>query len=110
MAEIRLVADPGFARAFSEVLDLLGVSLPDQPAKWKTNKPLDKASEESAPHGLRRQTASQVAVIDNKTVITGASTGRPLLLTPTMKPCWSFIHPNSPNTSPTDDPSGTLLH
>ena len=32
--EIRLVADPGFAsRPFSEVLDLLGVSLPDHTCK-----------------------------------------------------------------------------
>ena len=34
--EIRLVADPGFAsRLFSEVLDLLGVSLPDHTCKVK---------------------------------------------------------------------------
>ena len=34
--EIRLVADPGFAsRPFSEVLDLLGVALPNHTCKWK---------------------------------------------------------------------------
>ena len=43
--EIRLVADPGFAsRPFSEVLDLLGVSLPDHTCKVEAgNQPLDQA-------------------------------------------------------------------
>ena len=42
--EIRLVADPGFAsRPFSEVLDLLGVSLPDHTCKVEAgNQPLEK--------------------------------------------------------------------
>ena len=43
--EIRLVADPGFAsRPFSEVLDLLGVSLPDHTCKVEAgNQPLEQA-------------------------------------------------------------------
>ena len=43
--EIRLVADPGFAsRPFSEVLDLLGVTLPDQTCKVEAgNRPLSRA-------------------------------------------------------------------
>ena len=42
--EIRLVADPGFAsRPFSEVLDLLGVALPDHTCKVETgNHPLEQ--------------------------------------------------------------------
>ena len=36
--KIRLVADPGFAsRSFSEVLDLLGVALPDRDCKLEAN-------------------------------------------------------------------------
>ena len=43
--KIRLVADPGFAsRPFSEVLDLLGVSLPDKNCKLeRNNRPFAQA-------------------------------------------------------------------
>ena len=43
--EIRLVADPGFAsHPFSEVLDLLGVTLPDHTCKVEAgNQPLNQA-------------------------------------------------------------------
>jgi phosphatidylserine/phosphatidylglycerophosphate/cardiolipin synthase-like enzyme len=73
--EIRLVADPGFAsRPFSEVLDLLGVSLPDhdlQGGSWQP--PLDQALKASAPPPRpRRQAASQVRRDRQRKVITGS--------------------------------------
>ena len=74
--EIRLVADPGFAsRPFSEVLDLLGVTLPDHTCKVEANnQPLDQALEGIGTPRLARgdKLHHKFAVIDNKTVITGS--------------------------------------
>ena len=74
--EIRLVADPGFAsRPFSEVLDLLGVSLPDHTCKVEAgNQPLDQALKGVGTPRLARgdKLHHKFAVIDNKTVITGS--------------------------------------
>ena len=74
--EIRLVADPGFAsRPFSEVLDLLGVTLPDHTCKVETgNQPLEQALREVGTPRLARgdKLHHKFAVIDNKTVITGS--------------------------------------
>jgi phosphatidylserine/phosphatidylglycerophosphate/cardiolipin synthase-like enzyme len=74
--EIRLVADPGFAsRPFSEVLDLLGVSLPDHSCKVEAgNQPLDQALKgvgtPRLSHGDKLH--HKFAVIDNRKVITGS--------------------------------------
>ena len=74
--EIRLVADPGFAsRPFSEVLDLLGVSLPDRACKVEAgNLPLDQGLKGIGTPRLARgdKLHHKFAVIDNKTVITGS--------------------------------------
>ena len=74
--EIRLVADPGFAsRPFSEVLDLLGVSLPDHTCKVEAgNQPLERALQGVGTPRLARgdKLHHKFAVIDNKTVITGS--------------------------------------
>ena len=74
--EIRLVADPGFAsRPFSEVLDLLGVTLPDHNCKVEAgNQPLKQALREVGTPRLARgdKLHHKFAVIDNKTVITGS--------------------------------------
>ena len=74
--EIRLVADPGFAsRPFSEVLDLLGVALPDHTCKVEAgNQPLDKPLKGIGTPLLARgdKLHHKFAVIDNKTVITGS--------------------------------------
>lgn len=74
--EIRLVADPGFAnRPFSEMLDLLGVSLPDHTCKVEAgNQPLDQALKGVGTPRLARgdKLHHKFAVIDNKTVITGS--------------------------------------
>ena len=73
---IRLVADPGFAsRPFSEVLDLLGVALPDHACKVEAgNQPLDQALKGIGTPRLARSDKlhHKFAVIDNKTVITGS--------------------------------------
>ena len=73
---IRLLADPGFAsRSFSEVLDLLGVALPDRFCKLeKGNRPLAKALKGVGTPRLARgdKLHHKFAVIDNKTVITGS--------------------------------------
>ncbi|WP_369792022.1 phospholipase D-like domain-containing protein [Synechococcus sp. WH 8109] len=72
--EIRLVADPGFAsRPFSEVLDLLGVSLPDHTCKVEAgNQPLDQALKDVGSSRLARgdKHHHKFAVIDNRKVIT----------------------------------------
>ena len=74
--KIRLVADPGFAsRPFSEVLDLLGVSLPDQNCKLeRNNRPFAQALRGVGTPRLARgdKLHHKFAVIDNKTVITGS--------------------------------------
>ena len=73
---LRLVADAGFAsRPFSEVLDLLGVSLADQRCKLEAaNRPLARPLEGV---GIARLPGGdklhhKFAVIDNHTVITGS--------------------------------------
>lgn len=73
---IRLLADPGFAsRPFSEVLDLLGASLPDRDCLLEAgNKPLQVPLEGV---GIPRLAGGdklhhKLAVIDNRTVITGS--------------------------------------
>ena len=74
--EIRLLADPGFAsRPFSEVLDLLGVALPDRFCKLeKGNRPLAKALEGIGTPRLARgdKLHHKFAVIDSRKVITGS--------------------------------------
>ena len=73
---IRLLADPGFAsRSFSEVLDLLGVALPDRFCKLEQgNRPLAKALKGVGTPRLARgdKLHHKFAVIDRKTVITGS--------------------------------------
>ena len=74
--QIRLIADPSFAsRSFSEVLDLLGVALPDRNCKVeKDNQPFDRGlngvGTPRLAHGDKLH--HKFAVIDNKTVITGS--------------------------------------
>jgi phosphatidylserine/phosphatidylglycerophosphate/cardiolipin synthase-like enzyme len=74
--KIRLVADPGFAsRSFSEVLDLLGVALPDRDCKLEANnKPFTQPIRGVGTPRLARgdKLHHKFAVIDNKTVITGS--------------------------------------
>ncbi len=74
--KLRLLADPGFAsRSFSEVLDLLGVALPDRFCKVEAgNQPLIKPLKGIGTPGLARgdKLHHKFAVIDNKTVITGS--------------------------------------
>ena len=74
--QIRLLADPGFAnRPFSEVLDLLGLALPDRHCKLEAgNRPLASPMEGVATPRLARgdKLHHKVAVIDNRTVITGS--------------------------------------
>ncbi|NDC34651.1 MAG: phosphatidylserine/phosphatidylglycerophosphate/cardiolipin synthase family protein [Synechococcaceae bacterium WB9_2_112] len=73
---IRLLADPGFAnRSFSETLDLLGISLPDNDCRLEaSNRPW----QQSLPSvGIPRLRAGdklhhKFAVIDHRTVITGS--------------------------------------
>ena len=74
--KLRLLADPGFAsRSFSEVLDLLGVALPDRFCKLEAgNQPLPKPLKGIGTPRLARgdKLHHKFAVIDNKTVITGS--------------------------------------
>ena len=74
--EIRLVADPGFAsRPFSEVLDLLGVTLPDHSCKVEAgNHPLQQGLKGIGTPRLARgdKLHHKFAVIDNRKVITGS--------------------------------------
>nr|WP_244281200.1 phospholipase D-like domain-containing protein [Synechococcus sp. UW106] len=74
--EIRLVADPGFgSRPFSEVLDLLGVTLPDHTCEVEAgNQPLDQPVQGIGTPRLARgdKLHHKFAVIDNRTVITGS--------------------------------------
>jgi len=73
---LRLLADPGFAsRSFSEVLDLLGVALADRHCKLEAgNQPLQQAAEGVGTPRLARgdKLHHKLAVIDNRTVITGS--------------------------------------
>ncbi len=74
--KIRLVADPGFAsRSFSEVLDLLGVALPDRDCKLEANnQPFAQPIRGVGTPRLARgdKLHHKFAVIDKKTVITGS--------------------------------------
>jgi len=74
--EVRLLADPGFAsRPFSEVLDLLGLSMPDRFCKLEAgNQPLQRPIKGVGTPRLARgdKLHHKFAVIDNKTVITGS--------------------------------------
>ena len=74
--QLRLLADPGFAsRSFSEVLDLLGLALPDRFCKLETgNQPLAKPLKGIGTPGLARgdKLHHKFAVIDNRKVITGS--------------------------------------
>jgi phosphatidylserine/phosphatidylglycerophosphate/cardiolipin synthase-like enzyme len=73
---VRLLADPGFAsRSFSEVLDLLGVALPDRFCKLEAgNQPFETPLQGVGTPRLARgdKLHHKLAVIDNKTVITGS--------------------------------------
>ena len=74
--QLRLLADAGFAsRPFSEVLDLLGVAMADRSCKLEANNQPLKAPLEGV--GIARLPGGdklhhKVAVIDNRTVITGS--------------------------------------
>ena len=74
--KVRPPADPGFAsRSISEVLDLLGVALPDRFCKLETsNQPLTKPLKGISTPRLARgdKLHHKFAVIDNNTVITGS--------------------------------------
>ena len=74
--QLRLLADPGFAsRSFSEVLDLLGLALPDRFCKLEAgNQPLAKPLKGIGSPRLARgdKLHHKFAVIDNRKVITGS--------------------------------------
>ena len=74
--QVRLLADPGFAsRPFSEVLDLLGVSMPDRNCMLETgNQPFQTPLKGVGTPRLARgdKLHHKFAVIDNKTAITGS--------------------------------------
>ncbi|EAU72570.1 Phospholipase D/Transphosphatidylase [Synechococcus sp. BL107] len=74
--QIRLIADPSFAsRSFSEVLDLLGVALPDRNCKLEQdNQPFNKGLKGVGTPRLARgdKLHHKFAVIDNHKVITGS--------------------------------------
>jgi phosphatidylserine/phosphatidylglycerophosphate/cardiolipin synthase-like enzyme len=73
---IRLLADPGFAnRAFSEVLDLLGVSLPDHRCRLEAgnrpwSQPLEGVGTPKLAGGDKLH--HKFAVLDDRRVITGS--------------------------------------
>ena len=73
---LRLLGDPGFAsRSFSELLDLLGVALPDHHCMLETgNQPSPKALPGVGTPRLARgdKLHHKFAVIDNRKVITGS--------------------------------------
>ena len=68
--QIRLIADPSFAsRSFSEVLDLLGVALPDRNCKLEQdNQPFNKGLNGVGTPRLARgdKLHHKFAVIDKK--------------------------------------------
>jgi phosphatidylserine/phosphatidylglycerophosphate/cardiolipin synthase-like enzyme len=74
--QIRLIADPSFAsRSFSEVIDLLGVALPDRNCKLESkNQPFKAGLKDvGTPRRARGDKLHhKFAVIDNKKVITGS--------------------------------------
>ncbi|QEY32970.1 phosphatidylserine/phosphatidylglycerophosphate/cardiolipin synthase family protein [Synechococcus sp. RSCCF101] len=73
---VRLVADPGFAtRSFSEVLDLLGVALPDRRCAIEAgNAPLQRGLQGVGTPRLARgdKLHHKVAVVDGSRVISGS--------------------------------------
>ncbi len=73
---LRLLADPGFAsRPFSEVLDLLGVALPDRDCRLEAgNRPLGRPLEGVGTPRLARgdKLHHKLAVIDGRTVVSGS--------------------------------------
>lgn len=74
--KLRLLADPGFAnRAFSETLDLLGVTLPDQDCRIEADNrawsaPLEGVGTPRLASGDKLH--HKFAVIDGRAVITGS--------------------------------------
>lgn len=97
--KLRLLADPGFAnRAFSETLDLLGVTLPDQDCRIEADNrawsaPLEGVGTPRLASGDKLH--HKFAVIDGRAVITGSFNWSPsaafqndetLLLI--RSPCW----------------------
>ena len=74
--KVRLLADPGFAsRPFSEVLDLLGVAMPDHNCMLEArNRPFTTPVKGVGTPRLARgdKLHHKFAVIDHKTVITGS--------------------------------------
>ena len=74
--KIRLLADRGFtSRPYSEILDLLGVALPDRDCKLeRNNQPFKTALRGGGTTRLARgdKLHHKFAVIDNRIVITGS--------------------------------------
>jgi phosphatidylserine/phosphatidylglycerophosphate/cardiolipin synthase-like enzyme len=74
--QLRVLADPGFAnRSFSELMDLLGVALPDHHCKLEANnrpwaQPLEGVGTPQLAPGDKLH--HKLAVIDERTVITGS--------------------------------------
>ena len=74
--QLRVLADPGFAnRSFSELMDLVGVALPDHRCKLEAGnkpweRPLEGVGTPQLPPGDKLH--HKLAVIDNRTVITGS--------------------------------------
>lgn len=73
---LRLLADPGFAqRAYSEVLDLLGVSLPDHRCRLEAgNRPWRNTTEQVGSPRLARgdKLHHKFAILDGRRVISGS--------------------------------------
>ncbi len=73
---IRLLADPGFAsRSFSEVLDLLGLAMPDRLCKLEQgNTPWSRPIEGVGTPRLARgdKLHHKLAIVDGRSVITGS--------------------------------------
>ena len=82
--KIRLIADPGFAsRSYSEVLDLLGVALPDHRCKLEVgNKPFEIPLEGVGTLRLANgdKLHHKFGVIDNKTIIYGSFNWSPAVV------------------------------
>ena len=74
--QLRVLVDPGFAnRSFSEVLDLLGVAMPDRTCKLEAhNRPLNQGVEGIGSPRLAAgdKLHHKIAVIDDHLVITGS--------------------------------------
>jgi len=74
--QLRVLADPGFAaRAYSEVLDLLGVSLPDHRCMLEAgNHPWQRPIEGAGSPRLARgdKLHHKIAILDGQTVISGS--------------------------------------